>query len=323
MGIIKPFVAVCFAVGILAIPGHAPALADDLSDRANRKTVGLLAAESQWFPHSLSIAAAVQHDNGMRVLPILGSGTLQSLIDLARLDSVDAALITLDTLTYAKAQGLLDGINGKVSYLARLQPVSWALVAPKSVASVDALSGKRIATGPTGSAGFVAGELFFNASDVSFSRVPKQGSDGLVMLAKGTADAALVDVSVLRSARLDQRKFHILPLTVPEALKSTYTPIIMTQAEAPGLIAAGKDIETIAAPLAILVISNKPARSREKLAEFSGALFRNAANLRINSNIAADIPGWTRHSAAAQALKDLLSQVKSNTDTELQQGDGQ
>ncbi len=37
----------------------------------------------------------------------------------------------LDTLTYAQAQGLLDGLGGKITYLARLQPVAWALIVNK------------------------------------------------------------------------------------------------------------------------------------------------------------------------------------------------
>jgi TRAP-type uncharacterized transport system substrate-binding protein len=319
MGVIKPIMALCFAAGLAT----APVQADSRAEKLNAMTIGLLAPEYQWLPQSISIATAVQHDSNLRVLPILGAGTLQSVSDLAHLESVDAALLTLDTLTYAKAQGLMDGMEGNVTYLARLQPVSWALVVPKSKSNTTMLANLRIATGPTGSAGFVAGELLFNALEIPFSRVPKQGAEALNQLQQGNADAALVDASVLRTSKLSNSRFHILPLPVPQPLTSTYSPTILTRAQAPGLIATGQDVETISSPLAVVVFTGKTKSQQDRLEAFSKALFRNAATLKLNNNIAADIPGWSRHRSSAEALKALATQAKLDSDTALQQGDGQ
>ncbi len=175
MGKLKPFMAAVVAVGLLYASAHT-ATADSRADKMNQNTLGLMAADPQWLGLANNIAATVQHEQGLRVLPIVGAGTLQAVSDLAYLDRVDAALLPLDTLTYAQAQGLLQGLDGKVTYLVRLQSIKWALVVGKGIDSLADLAGKRVATGPTGSMGFVAGELLFNASDVSFARVPRQNA---------------------------------------------------------------------------------------------------------------------------------------------------
>lgn len=320
MGVLKPLWAVWAAVALamLAVPAHA----DSRANKINENTLGLLAADSQWLPQAISIAAAVQHDQGLRILPIAGSGTLQAVNDLATLDAVDAALLPLDTLTYAQAQGLLQGMGGKISYLARLQPVRWAMVTTRNIDNLTQLAGKRIATGPTGSMGFVAGELLFNAFEVPFARVARQNGDALAILTQGAADAALVDASVLRTARLDGKRYKVLPLALPNQLSSTYVPVMLGSADAPSLIAKDADVETVAAPLAVMVFTPTGSKADDaRFKAFSAALFRNAAQLNINSNIAADIPGWTRHRAAQEALKQLAAAAAS--ESELQQGDGQ
>jgi hypothetical protein len=326
MGKLRPLIAAAVAFGVL-FAGAPLASADSRAEKVNQNTIGLLAADQQWLPQAISIAAAVQHDQGLRVLPIVGSGTLQAVSDLAFVDRVDAALLPLDTLTYAQAQGLLEGLDGKITYLARLQPVTWALVAPRSVENLTALAGKRIATGPTGSMGFVAGELLFNAYDVPFARVARQNVDALSVLAQGSADAALVDASLLKKYKVDGTRFKVLPLALPKQLDSTYSPIMLGHADAPALIDDGADIETVAAPLAVMVFSKGANKSADaRLKTFTAALLRNAAQLKINANLSAEIPGWTRHRAAQAALKELATEEPSasaSSETELQQGDGQ
>lgn len=327
MGTLKPFVAAAVAFGLL-FAGVSSAQSDSRAAKINQNTIGLMAADPQWLPQVMAIANAVRHDDGLRILPIIGSGTLQAVSDLALLERVDAALLPLDTLTYAQAQGLLQGFDGKITYLARLQPVTWALVVPRGVNDLTALAGKRIATGPTGSTGFVAGELLFNAHGIAFARVPRQNAEALGILAQGGADAALVDAGLLKSARLDGKRFKLLPLPLPKQLDSTYAPIMISAGDAPALMADGQDIETVAAPLAVMVFSKGSDKAADaRLKTFTAALMRNAGQLKINANLAAEIPGWTRHRAAQAALSQLAAEAPASTDTapetELQQGDGQ
>ena len=290
-----------FAAFIFA-EAHAGARATKL----NEATVGLLAADASWLPQATDIGLALQHHEGLRVLPMVGQGTVQAIYDLVHLQGVDAAILPLDTLTYAKAQGLLAGLEGKISYVARLQPLRWVLLAKRDVKDIAALHGKRIATGPTGSAGFVAGELLFNANDVAFSRLPVQGSAALSALLKGQADGALVSAEDAAEINVDGNLFHLIPLNLPDSLAATYSPAILTHEELPQILEVGETVETVATPMAVMVFNwGKGSGQYRKLARFSAGLFADDTGLTLDTNLAAEIPGWSRHTAANDALAQL------------------
>jgi uncharacterized protein len=268
-----------------------------------RATIGLLAAEPQWLDEASVVASALQHHNGMRVLPVLGLGAIQGLSDLSTLDSIDAAILPLDVLTYARAQGLAPARSGGISYLARLQPVTWVLLARKDYRTVADLSGTRLATGPTGSAGFVAGELLFNAANLSFSRVPLDGERALDALRDGKADAALVPLDVAAASTLSATDIHVLEVAVPPTLASTYIPAIMSAANLPHFLVGTSTRQSIAAPLAIMVFDWPKSSARSsRTKRFAKSLFEAPGLEALNTNLAATIPGWKRHASADAAL---------------------
>lgn len=276
----------------------SPAMAGD-----ERATIGLLAAEPQWLDEASVVAAALQHHDGMRVLPVLGVGAIQGLSDLALLDSIDAAILPLDVLTYARAQGLAPARAGSISYLARLQPLTWVLLARKDYRVVADLAGMRLATGPTGSAGFVAGELLFNAANLNFSRVPLDGEHALAALRDGKADAALVPLEVAAASTIPTNNIHVLELQVPSALASTYVPAIMSANNLPHFLAGTNTRQSIAAPLAIMVFDWPKSSTRSaKTKRFAKSLFEAPGMDALNTNLAATIPGWKRHASADAAL---------------------
>jgi uncharacterized protein len=303
MAVLKSRIAVvCLAVLLNVNVAEAGARATAL----NESTVGLLAADANWLANATDIGEALQHRDGLRIMPMVGQGTVQAIFDLVHLQGVDAAILPLDTLTYAKAQGLLDGLGGKISYVARLQPLRWVLLAKRNVENLASLNGKRIATGPTGSAGFVAGELLFNASNIEFARLPVEGSSALAALLKGQADAALVSAEDAAEIRIDVTQFHVLPLALPASLAATYSPAILNSDALPQMLRAGETVETVATPMAIMVFNwAKGSSEYRKLARFSLGLYADDTGLTLDTNLAAEIPGWSRHSAADEALTKL------------------
>ncbi|MFO1034724.1 MAG: hypothetical protein U1E15_11825 [Hyphomicrobiales bacterium] len=278
-----------------------------------------MASEPQWIADTQKIADAVMHDHSVRLLPIIGNGTIQTVADLTHLDSVDAAILPLDTLTYAQAQGLLKS-SDKVSYLVQLQQVTWVLVASPKNKTLTALAGKRIATGPTGTSGFVAGELIFNAFEVPFERVPKVGADALAAVATGEADAALVDAVQIRKFKLNAGQFHCLPLTVPTQLDSTYHQTEVSQRDLPGLIAEDQKVDAVKTPLALMVSGNK-ASSSASFKVLTEVVLAHAKELGFSQDITADIQGWQRHDQARKALSAFAEkQTKGSASST---GDGQ
>jgi hypothetical protein len=287
---------------------------------AGQITLGIMASEPQWLAETQKLADAVQHDHSLRLLPIIGDGTIQTAADLTQLDSVDVALLPLDTLTYAEAQGLLNQKDAKVSYLVQLHSVTWVLVASPNIKSLTKLAGRRIASGPTGTSGFVAGELLFNAFEVPFERVPKQGAEALAAVATGEADAAIVDADQIRRYKLDTTKFHCLPLTVPAPLDGTYAETQLTQHDLPGLIAEGQTITAVKTPLALMVPAAKTSRGAS-YRTLTSVVLNHAKELGFTQDISTDIAGWTRHEQARKALAAFAAAPTPDTATAT--GDGQ
>ena len=88
--------------------------------KPNESVIGLLAAEPQWLSVASTIATKLDHENGLRIVPMLGVGGVHGLQDLASMPMVDAAIVASDSLNYAVLQNILNGKQDQFSYVARL-----------------------------------------------------------------------------------------------------------------------------------------------------------------------------------------------------------
>jgi TRAP-type uncharacterized transport system substrate-binding protein len=272
----------------------------------------------------LEIANTMDHTDGLRILPIIGRGSLQSINDLLFLRGVDVALLSSDSLAYVKRNDLYKEETGKVAYLAKLANSNIIVLARKEVASIESLSGKRIATGPANSDEFVAAELIFGGLGTNYDRVPSTGKGSLKALLDGRIDAAVFAGSdtypLLNSIRTNSG-LHILPLSLPENLTEIYSPAILGHTDFPNLIAEGTAVETVAAAL-ILAVFDWPDRTERfyKLKKFNSALFSTylaSLDKEQSTNFSAAVPGWKQYLTGKELL-GVKSPQQSLTVTTLQ-----
>ena len=267
-----------------------------------KNVIGLLAAEPQWLSSATDIATKLDHENGLRILPIIGAGGVQAFQDLVNLPMLDAAIISSDSLTYAAQQGLLGGQKEKYSYVARLAKLDVVLVAKNNIGNASGLKGMRIATGPAQSAAFATGELIFNAMNISFLRVAKQGDSALDALINGEADAAIFLGTDFPTAALSDGRFHVLSLQIPVSLSKIYQPAILTSHELPGLISGKQSLETLATSLTLAVHDHpRDVAHAQALKNFETLMFKFADGNGSN-NLAAVVPGWKRHAEVQKIL---------------------
>lgn len=273
--------------------------------------VTILSGEAAWLPISAAIAEKLDHENGLRILPVLGAGGVQALVDLSQIPSIDAAVVASDSLAYAKSQNLVSNDNNSLSYVAKLSPLDLVLITRSTIKNVTGLAGKRIATGPAQSAGFASGELLFNALEIPFKRIPKQGDAAIQALVDGQADAALILGTSFNKTMLANGKFQVLSLTMPPNLESVYQPALLNAQQLPGLIAKAGSVETISASLT-LAVKDWPKGSPHavNLAAFIAELYK-AQGDGLAVNLAASVPGWTRQ----KSTKELLGQIRTGADT--------
>lgn len=276
--------------------------------KAQETAIGLLAAEPQWLGAATKIAAKLDHENGMRVLPMLGEGGLRGLTDLSNLPMVDAAIISSDSLIYASNQDLLGGQQNKFGYIAKLSSLDVVLIAKRGISTAADLAGKRIATGPAQSAAYATGELLLGGLNISFTRVAKQDDAAVNALINGDADAALILGTEISTAGLSDGRFHVLKLQASPELAKIYQPAILTARELPGLIVGNQTVETLATSLTLAVFDRpRDEAHRKSLDNFSSLMFKLHGGDN-GANLAAAVLGWKRHAE----VQKILGQSQAN-----------
>ena len=264
--------------------------------------IGLMVAEPHWLVSANTIAAKLNHENDLRIVPMIGAGGVQIFQDMVALPGVDAAILSSDSLAYAASQDMLGGDSDKFTYVARLATLDVVLITKRNITNIKNLSGKRIATGPAQSAAFATGELIFNSLGIPFTRVAKQDDAAIDALASGQADAALILGTEISTAALSDGRFHVLSLQAPQNLSTVYQPAILTARDLPGLIIQKQSIETISTSLTLAVYDRpRDAAHQKSLNNFETMIFKSAAG-DGNGNLAAEIPGWKRHADADKIL---------------------
>lgn len=324
----RPWTRFASVVGLIVCMMHGSAWADQRSVVLNKKSIGILAGEEAWIGRVQAVAHALDHEDGLRILPISGNGSVQAINDLLQLQGVDAALISSDSVAYAEGQGLMANVTSKIAYLARFGSLPVVLVTRNDIGSITALAGRKISTGPVQSAAFATGELIFGTLGIPFTRVARSGTDAIAALEAGSADAALLLGTEALHAGLDAKRFHILTLPLPAGLDEVYAPAILESSSLGGLNAKDKGVETIAASLTLAVYDwPKNSEHSAKLKLFSNAFFalrdsEQQSLVEPGTNVASTVMGWQRHATATQALEVLKNEKPTTENLPTQEGDG-
>ncbi len=258
----------------------------------------ILVGEPSWIADAQLLAKSLDHEGALRVLPVLGEGSIQAMQDITQFSALDSALVTSDSLAYVKAQNLLGADEQKFSYITAIKPLPIMLIARKNIANITALAGKRIATGPAYSASFATGEMVFGAMEIPFLRVAQTQDAAIESLASGKADAALVLGTPKNLSRLQVGDFHILPIVMPTELTQTYSRNTLSNKDAPNLLVNSQKIESISTQLLLAVNDQHfDAGQRNRLKQFETEIFKQA-----NFASKAQVEGWARQQDAQNQL---------------------
>jgi TRAP-type uncharacterized transport system substrate-binding protein len=259
------------------------------------------------------LARVLDDEEKLRVLPVNGKGSVQSVIDLLFLKTIDMGFVYSDTPEFFRLQYGAPNIESRLRYIAKLYDNEVYIVAPTSIKSIYDLAGKKIMA-PLG-VGFSARIIFSRLNiDATFD----YRTDDTLALQKvidGQADAWVVSVGkifpIARNIQNGDGRLHLVPIPYDANLWDIYLPSKLTSDEYPNLIPHGETVETLATST-ILASFNWPDNSERyaKVAKFTEAFFsKNAEFLKPprnpkwrDMNIAATVLGWTRLKAAQDWL---------------------
>jgi TRAP transporter TAXI family solute receptor len=261
--------------------------------------------------------------NGMRVLPILGSGGLQNANDVLYLKNVDMGVVDEDNLRLLKQKDpkLYASIEQQVQYITKLYNAEFHVVAGRDINSLADLQGKQVNFSLKDSQTEVTAENIFSALNIQVNKANYDNDEALRKLKAGEIAAMIVVSGAPQAAiaKIDRSdNLHFVPLDQSSlsgrdlsTIFANYLPAEMTHELYPNLVAQGESIPTIA-NRALLVAYAWPERSAQykKLAKFVDAFFGKIDQFKSNSrhpkwkeiNLAAEIPGWVRFKPAADWL---------------------
>ena len=307
------------ALVALALLGSPVAAQQNVVEQVNQGTVGIIAGgiDGTSMQAASDLASVLDNGDVLRVLPIQGKGSVQAITDILYLRGIDIGIVQSDALVFAQQEKFPE-LSRLIHYIARLYNEEFHILAREDVASIVDLRGKRVNFGAPGSGTEMTASIVFDALDIEVEQTAFDHALALQMLRGGEIDALLYVVG--KPARLFENikpgeGLHLVPVDYTPELLDTYLPSRFTDADYPGLVQAGGQIDTLAVGAVMAVYNwDRESYRRTKVARFVDAFFSHLEALQEpprhpkwrEVNLTAQLPGWTRFGPADEWLKRAI-----------------
>jgi uncharacterized protein len=263
------------------------------------------------FPAMGSDMARVLDDgDNLRILPIIGKGSVQNLVDIMLLKGVDMGFVVSDAIEFFRKEYEVPNIYKRVSYILKLYNNDVHIIARKEIKTVRDLAGKKIMS--ERNLGYFSIRNILDRLNIT-ADIDSKTDDalGLQKMLNGEVDAWVVSAGkvapIARSIRNDGGKFHFVAVPYEAELQDLYLPSSFTSAEYPNLVPPGEHVDTVAAPV-LLMAYNWPEGTERyaRLTKFVDAMFSKIDQFHESSRhpkwrdtaLTTSVPGWQRFKAA-------------------------
>src|SRR5215813_5003977 len=294
-------------------------------DRLNANTITVITGTigGTYVQIGADLASVLDNGNDLRILPIVGRGSVQSIADILYLKGVDVGVIRSDTLDYLERKGYAANLKSQLSYITKLYNEEMHVVAPKSVQKLSDLAGKNVAVDLPNGGTFITAITVFERLGIKANFVYIEQRLAYEKLRKGEIDAmiAVQGVPSKFTTTIKDERFHLVPVDYSAALQSDYLPSQLKADDYPSLVPAGQRVDTIAVPAILAAYNWAPGSERyRKVERFVQAFFDRFEDLQKppfhpkwkEVSLAASLQGWKRF-PAAQAWLDRHANTASET----------
>jgi TRAP transporter TAXI family solute receptor len=282
----------------------------------NANTVTLITGTigGTYVQFGADLASVLDDGNKLRVLPIVGRGSVQSVADILFLQGVDLGIVRADTLDYLERKGFASDIKKQFTYVTKLYNEEMQVIAPKSIATLKDLEGKKVSVDLPNGGTFVTALTVFERLGIKANFVYIEQRIAMEKLKAGEIDAVIVvggkpykSVSTFSN----DGRFHLATVDYAKPLQSDYLPASLTSKDYPNLIKEGETVDTIAVPAVLAAYNWGPKTDRyRKIAQFVDAFFTKFPALQNppfhpkwkEVSLAAPLAGWNRLPVAQQWL---------------------
>ena len=287
----------------------------DLANQLNANTVSVMTGSfgSTYAQAGADLASVLDNGTNLRILPVMGRGSVQAVSDILLLRGVDAGIVRKDTLSYLDRKDFAKDIRNQFVYVAKMFNEEMHVLAPKTITSMRDLDGKTVVVDLPDSSTFVTAINVFERLGIRPHLIYQEPRLAVDMLRKGEVDAivAIEGKPLQWLNQVNDRNLHLVPVDYAKNLQEEYLPSKLSSQDYPSLVAEGGSVETIAAE-AVLASYNWPQNSDRyrRLALLVDTMFDKIAQLQRppfhpkwkEMALRATVSGWTRFNAAQQWL---------------------
>jgi uncharacterized protein len=284
--------------------------------QANAGTVGVISGgvDGTYIRIASDLAAVLDDGDRLRVLPVVGKGSLQNITDILLLRGIDIGIVQSDVLAYAKSRQLHPGIEKSIQYITKLYDEEIHVLARQDMVKLDDLANQKVNVDVRGSGTSMTAAVLFEGLGIPVQATTDDQNTALEKLKRGEI-AALVYVAG-KPARLfsgvgADTGLHLIPVPITNPLLETYLPSRFDHADYPLLVPDGASVDTIAVGSVMAAFAWPPGHERyKKVARFVDTFFGKFQSFMQpprhpkwkDVNLAAQVPGWTRFAPAQDWL---------------------
>ena len=287
----------------------------DLANQLNANTVSLMTGSfgSTYAQVGADLASVLDNGTALRILPVMGRGSVQAVSDILLLRGVDAGIVRKDTLSYLDRKDFAKDIRNQFVYVAKMFNEEMHVLAPRTITSMRELDGKTVVVDLPDSSTFVTAINVFDRLGIRPHLIYQEPRLAVDMLRKGEVDAivAIEGKPLQWLNQINDRNLHLVPVDYAKPLQEEYLPSKLGSADYPGLVPEGGFVETIAAEAVLASYNWAPNSDRyRRLALLVDTMFDKVGQLQRppfhpkwkEMAPRATVSGWTRFKAAQEWL---------------------
>lgn len=290
------------------------------SVRMNAGTVGIVSggADGTYIRIAADLANVLDGEN-LRILPMIGRGSLQNLRDIMFLRGVDIGIVQMDAREQLKAENLRNDAVRRLRYITRLYNEEVHVIASRGITDFRQLDGKKVNIDKAGSGTNLTARIIFEKLGIKPDVTTYDQASSYERLRSGEIQAAIYVAG--RPVRAiaefqSEGKFHLLPIPFEGEIAETYFPARFANSDYPRLVDANKPVDTLAVG-SLLAVFNWPENSDRynRVRRFVDAFFSRYDEFLQPGrhpkwkevNLAAEVPGWERVKPAQEWLDRMAS----------------
>jgi uncharacterized protein len=288
-----------------------------LRDTLNQNTVTVISGNPNgtYLYLAYDMSAVLDDGNDLRILPVIGKGGYQNVMDVLHLRGVDLCITQSNIMTYLKKTGEMGPhIENRLAFITRLYNEEMHILAGPGINNVKELDGKKVNFSDVGSGTQFSTRLIFELLGIKATEINVGQADGYQMVKSGEI-AATVLIAGKPTGSFAKFKLEpgmkLLPVPYTEALEQDYFPAKLTPADYPALVPEGTSVDTVAVA-SVLASYNWPRDTDRyrRVAAFVDAFFTKFPEFQKparhvkwkEANINSALKGWKRFPAAEEWL---------------------